>query len=438
MIRWTVTTALLGICISVPLSATETRVVSANALANAQAQPLTLDAAVAEAVDANFGVRQAMARVAQQSGALTHASRWTPSNPELEAETAEREPASGDDSRDFSIRLSQELWIGGQRGLQRNVAGARLTAAEEDLRFLRSAIAARARRAFLNVLLTQRAEETAERLVDLTETLADYARSRLEAGRTTALEVNSAVIGAARARTELAEAERLAERARLVLAEVLARDPSSPLNVSGDIEPWPMSLPGETQLLNAAVRRRGDLAAAAERVEAARQELRLSRRQLIPNLTVFGFYQEEEDAEIAGFGASLPIPALHRFRGEREQAAGRLREEQLRSDELRLAVRRQVLEALADYRAARRQSELLGTAMLERAEDNLRLTQEAFEAGKVGSPAITTAQDNLINVRRSYLDALGALILSVTELERATGGLITLEDSEQAASDHTP
>ncbi|MBK80011.1 MAG: hypothetical protein CMQ43_03740 [Gammaproteobacteria bacterium] len=434
MLRSMVAAALLSACIGPPLHAAESRVVSANELA----QPLTLHEAVMEAVDANFAVRQALARVQQQSGALTHAGRWTPSNPEIEVESAEREPASGDSSRDFSIRLSQELWIGGQRGLQRNAAGARLTAAEQDLQFLRSAIAARARRAFLHVLLTQRAEETAGRLVELTETFADYARNRLEAGRATALEVNSAMIGAARSRTELAEAERLSARARLVLAEVLARDPASPLTVRGDIEPWPVTLPNESRLLNAAVRRRGDLAAAAERVEAARQDLRLSRRQLIPNLTVFGFYQEEEDAEITGFGASLPIPALHRYGGEREQAAGRLLEEQLRTDELRLAVRRQVLEALADYRAARRQSELLGTSMLERAEENLRLTREGFEAGKVGSPAITTAQDNLINVRRSYLDALGALILSVTDLERATGGLIVLEDNAQSDKDAAP
>ena len=95
------------------------------------------------------------------------------------------------------------------------------------------------------------------------------------------------------------------------------------------------------------------------------------------------------------------------------EALSTLRTADVASRDAATAAQAEVLEALADYRAARRQSELLGTAMLERAEDNLRLTQEAFEAGKVGSPAITTAQDNLINVRRSYLDALGALILSV-------------------------
>ncbi|MEQ8990277.1 MAG: TolC family protein [Pseudomonadales bacterium] len=251
-------------------------------------------------------------------------------------------------------------------------------------------------------------------------------------GRATALEVNSAVIGAARAQTELAEAERQATLAQLDLAEVLGRDPTQTLAVAGRIDPWNLELPDQPTLLNAAVHRRGDLAAAAARVEAARQELRLSRRQLIPNLTVFGFYEEEEGAEITGFGASMPLPLLHRYDGEREEAAGRLEEAQLLADEQRLQVRRDVLVGLANYRAARREAELLGNEMLARAEENLALVQEAFAAGKVGAPAITSAQDNLISVRRSYLDVLSALIRAVTDLESATGGLITLEANETA------
>lgn len=398
-------------------------------------RPLTLTEAVEQAVEGNYAVRQAVARIRQSRGALTHASRWAPSNPELEAAAADREPEMGEDSQDFEIRLSQELWIGGQGGLRRSAAQSELTASEQEVEFLRAATAARARRAFLNVLLTQRARDTAGRLVELTQTLADYAQSRLDAGRATALEVNSAVIGAARAQTELAEAERQATLAQLDLAEVLGRDPTESLAVAGRIDPWNLELPDRPTLLNAAVHRRGDLAAAAARVEAAREELRLSRRQLIPNLTVFGFYKEEEDAEITGFGASLPLPLLHRYGGEREQAAGRLEEAQLLADEQRLQVRREVLQALANYRAARREAELLGNEMLARAEENLALVQEAFEAGKVGAPAITAAQDNLISVRRSYLDVLGALIEAVTDLESATGGMVTLEASETAEND---
>lgn len=435
MHRWMCSVALLGLCAALSLQA----VAADNRATTARDRtgPLTLDDAIDEALEGNYAVRQAMARVRQQGGALTHARRWTPSNPSLEVATGDREVDAEDNSQDFSISLSQEFWIGGQRGLQRGAAAARLTAVEEDLRFLRTATAARARRAFLNVLLTERAEETAGRLVQLTQRLADYARRRLEAGSATALDLNSALIGAARARTELVEAERLSAQARLALADVLARDPTAPIRVTGDIQPWPVSLPGETRVLNAAARRRGDLAAAAERVQAAREELRLSRRQLIPNLTVFGFYEEEEQAKITGIGASLPLPLLHRYGGEREQAAGKLLEQQLQEDELRLTVRREVLSAIADYRAARRRAELLGTSMLERAEANLELTQEAFEAGKVGAPAITAAQNNLINVRRSYLGSLGALIVSVTELERATGGLIVLEENK-VQKDSTP
>ena len=436
---------------------------SAAAQGTTRGAGLTLAEAVEQALERNHALRRAAARVRERRGEVLHAGRAVPANPELELEVARRAAPEADPadqraplleawltegpsglqgavarslvdsalsdppdrrSTDVGIRISQELWTGDKRALQRGAAAGRTAAAQGELDFLRASVAARTRRAFLAALLADESVRTAERLVALTEDLEGYARRRLEAGEATALEVNTAAIGVGRARAELALARRDRTLRRLDLAELLAVDPARELDLRGAIRPVPLDLPEGGALLQAALERRRDLAASAQAVVAARKELRLAERQLIPNLTVMGFYRREESADIAGVGVSLPLPLLHRFGGEQEAAAARLAEAQIERDALHLQVRREVLEAVTDYRAAMERVRLFSRDMLGAAEENLRLTRTAFEAGKVGAPSIATAQDNLLGVRRSHLDAVNELIAAGTALERATGGLV--------------
>jgi outer membrane protein TolC len=93
---------------------------------------------------------------------------------------------------------------------------------------------------------------------------------------------------------------------------------------------------------------------------------------------------------------------------------------------LRLAVRAEVLDALAAYRAAVARAGFLGTDRMALAQENFDLTMEAWRNGKVAAPALAVAQDRLGRTRRDYLSALDELVAAVTELERATGGLVRL------------
>ncbi|EAR21633.1 TolC family protein [Nitrococcus mobilis] len=387
-------------------------------------QPLTLAQAVTQALQYNYGIQAAAARVRERSGEAVHAGRIVPSNPMLRV-LAGRRDAPDDISVDIGIRVAQELWTGGKRTLQLGAATARTEAARGELDFLRTSIAARTRRAFLRALLAQEALRTAQRLVELTRAVQNYARRRQKAGEATELEVNITAIGVGRARAERAQARRDRVRARLALASLLAIDPARKIELSGRLHPTELHLPKRAVLVQRSLQRRQDLAAAAQAVFSARKELRLAERQLIPNLTVMGFYRREESTdEIAGVGVSMPLPLLHRYRGEQQAAGARLQAAQIAQNALQLRVRREVLQAIADYRAARTRVAVLSGQMLGAAEENLRLTRIAFQAGKLGAPAITAAEDNLLNVRRTYLDALDELITAGTALERATGGLI--------------
>ncbi|MES1925284.1 outer membrane efflux protein [Salinisphaera sp. T31B1] len=380
-------------------------------------------------------VRAARIRIQRRTGALTDAGVPVPSNPRLELEAGQRSQPQGN-STDIGIRLSQEFWIAGQGGLRENAALSALAAARLDYDFLAAGVRARTRAAFLSVLVAEEAVSTAERVENVNRRLQAFARKRLDAGAGTRIEANAAGIGYQRARALLAEARNQATQARLQLKDRLAIDPARRLAVVGDIGFSQQELPESDTLLTRAVARRGDLEAAAARVAAAKDQLSLAKRRLVPNLTVFGFYREEAGgrgdggADISGGGVGFELPLLDRYAGDREIASADLDSARLDQDTLQRAVRLQVLSGISAYRSARESADALGRAVLEAAEHTLELTRRSFAAGKVGAPAITSAQNNLIDVRRDYLEALGALIAAGTDLERATGGLVVMATGE--------
>lgn len=395
-------------------------------------QPLTLNSALAWAQKYNPTVRAGQIRIERLTGRAIHADVDVPSNPRVELEAGQRSNRT-DDTTDIGVRLSQELWIAGQGGLREAAAQGEVGAARADYQFLIASVQARVRAAFLSVLVAQRAVDTARQVVEANQKLATYANKRLNAGAGTQLEANAARIGQGRAKALLARARNRARQAGLALNDLLAIDPRRRLAVQGKLAFAPLNLPSDSQLLRRAVERRTDLNAAGQRVLAARKRLSLADREIIPNLTVFGFYRQEADGrsgggdDIVGGGVGFDLPVLHRYAGERKTANAELNQALLDQENLQREVRLQVIGGIAGYESASQQVEALNDAVLNAAEQTVELTRRSFAAGQIAAPAITTAQNNLIAVRQDYLNALNALISAGTDLERATGGLVVMQ-----------
>ena len=388
-------------------------------------QAVSLNEAMVMAFENSPVLALRRAAVSIQQGQLDHASRWAPSNPEFEL-GARQTPDQADESLEYGVRVTQEIWMGNRGDLGQSRAQSNLTSRQQELEYLKVATKARVRAAYFRILLAQKELKTATRAVDLMQRTKDLVEVSVKQGKQTRIDLNTAVIGLARARNQKASAEQKLEQSKIDLTEVLGVSPSDAVGVTGELDVTLEDLPPTSQLVEMAQSQRADLKAAAARIAADESGLEVAKSLTIPNLKVFGFYDREEGSNLFGAGVSMPLTVFHDYSGEKRQAAARLKTSELEAEALRLATERQVVSAVARYESTAVRLRQMNESILERSEETLQLMQKALRAGKVGASDVLAAQDNLLSVRQEYVQAQNDYIDAVRALEVSTGGALSM------------
>jgi cobalt-zinc-cadmium efflux system outer membrane protein len=390
------------------------------AAAEARADVLTLEEALARARTASPALRAAAADLEAARGRLAQA-HLLPANPVLSAELA-RHTAPGEEQLDRQVALAQEFEVGGQRGLRVGAAAFDVARAEHAVVDRRRLVEAEVRRAFFALAAIERRRALASEAVALAERIVDTARRRAHAGDVGALDVRLAEVETARAAQALAaaESERVAALARLAAA--LGAPPDEAIGVTAE-DQEPAVLPPEQALVERALAARPDLVAARE--ERARLEAEaglVHRRGLVPNPVLRGFYREELlDERIVGGEVSIPLPLWNREQGAeaalRAQAAGAAAEvNRLAGDIPRQVHVALVRRALAAEVWARYRDAALPAASRARAD-----IERAFSAGYLGLPQVLIQQDRLLQVQGAAIDTWRDLKLAESDLIEAVG-----------------
>jgi outer membrane protein TolC len=386
---------------------------------------LTEEMAVRWAEQHNDRVLDARSRVQERHGERIESRSWLPSSPRVGLGADVRQVLRTG-NLDATLSLRQEFWFGGKRNLTMRIAEAHLGAQRRNLSRTRTLVAAEARSAFYELLADREADSGLEGVTERLRTVARRLENREGGSAEHRMAVNQARIAYARARAELASARKQREQSRLQLLEVLAVSPPQPTQVKGTIPNRPLAIPAQETLLTRSLRQRSDLEAAEQDVDAVQQERRLVGRQVVPNPSVSMQYRTEDGANIGGFGLSMNLPSFAGIRGSRRQANARLEQAQRRRDALRRQIRRQVLQGIADYRAARRQLAALSPRVQDRARTNLHLLEEAAQQGDLEPGRIGSVLESFLALRTARQQALQDLITAAEALEKATGGLVVM------------
>ena len=350
---------------------------------------------------------------------------------------------SGSAANGTELAISQEVEVFGQRrtriatrraGLSRasgRVAdAARLTVGEVD-------------RTFYRVISARERSLLADSILALNRRLTAIAQRQLAAGEISRLEYNLAAIELGRSQSR-ALAERNGHTAlsrelgrllgignRIVVFPVLDSTQHHPLTQTGADARADARLLVQAairldtdSLVSAALRRRPDLLEQKSAVREAAGELRMAKKEVLPNLLLRGVSEPASagDGRVVRAGIGLTLPLLNRNRGEIQARRSAAEQADLQRVGLELAIETEVLNAVAAYQAAASEIEIFETDVLPSARQNRLLLESAYREGKVGLPVLLLIRNQLGEAELDYWAAWLREREAYADLREATAG----------------
>jgi multidrug efflux system outer membrane protein len=424
-------------------------------------QDPTLQSLIREALDNNFDVRIAAARV-DQARALVGATRLqqlpqvSASAEALRARTSRYELIPGEPaiSNVFSVdgSLSYELDFWGKYRRATEAARAGLLASEYSKQDVMAGLVSSVATAYFTLLaldeqlaITQRTVATRQKFVDLTQ-------AQHERGTVSGLDVASAQAQLAVAQANIPDLQRQIGIAEDQLSVLLGRNPDSILRA----ESSPLKSPTETTIApvppaglpSSLLERRPDLREAEQNLVAANANVGVAKANLFPSIALTAAEGSESSAlsqlfsgpaRSWSFGASLLQPLLSSQNNlyQLDLANAQKRQALLQYQQSIQTAFREVSDALvARQKYAELQVAEQAQVDAQRKADGIALAR--YRIGYASYFDVINADRDLFTAELSLSAAHLNTVLSLVQLYRAVGGGWQTEQSNKSAPGGTP
>lgn len=328
----------------------------------------------------------------------------------------------------------------GKRRLRIQVAKSALDAALFGRRDAERNLLAQGKAAYVQVALAAQVLSTARETAASQATTLALFRVRAQHGQASDADVQRIEVQkleADQAETNAVAALREAQAALAFLLGVRGPVPAFTVDTGVLDYAVPATLrdPDELALLRAAFEHRPDLQGQGHLLRQAEAQLRLTRRQRVPDITLgitynFGGYggfstNGPVGMQVLSFGVSLPIPVFNALVGDIRQAEAQVDTSALQRDKTAAQVVSDVVQGLAAVRAARAVVERMdgprrdGGGLLESARGAFELTKIQYERGAASLTDYLDALRSLIATRTERYTNLAAYWTAVFQLEAA-------------------
>lgn len=410
-----------GLGLFVPCAWAQQAAPTAATAAAAAAAPISLQAALALAMEHNPGLRAAAQALAASEGALIQ-SRARP-NPEL----AYSQEDTRRETRSMTLQWNQSIEIGGKREARMKAAGHGRELARAELEAAQAGLRADVRTAFANVLAGQQRVQLHQRTLEIARSARDAAAKRVLAGKVAPLEETKARVAESSAELALAQARSGLRVARQQLAALWGAQPAAFGSAVGELAQLPV-LPDEGLMLEK-LEHSPQMLRAQQAVFQARSVAELERAKRLPDPSVsLGMKRAQEvGRNQLVVGISVPLPILDSNRGNQLQAL-RLAD---KAEEELLATRQQMYAQLQQQReqlqSSRAQAEQLAQQVLPAAESAYEVAAKGFALGKFSYLEVLDAQRTLAEARSLYLEQLVATHQAAADITRQLGDVPGLE-----------
>lgn len=372
------------------------------------AEPISLDALVADTVARNPELKFYEAEIAAARGGRVTAGQWD--NPELSTEFGHKSvrapggPHLGDGPI-WAVSVSQRLEFPGRLSLRKALADRQIDLAELGLAQFRTALTMRARSLGYRLIAARQraaaAAEVAKRFQDLLAVLVQ----RDPAGIAPLLETRIIEASALTLGRRASEAAIAARTAQFELNQLRGVPVSTPV----DLAPTSVSLvapPDLDSLIAGARERNFDVRARIAELEQQGLRVQLSRNERWPSVTVGPFVSSERGADKelrVGVGITVPLPVLNQNAGSIETAKARESQAEVALGVTLREVERKVAAARAAYETLLGEMALWPSGAVERFRDAARAGDEHY---RLGALPIATYRE----LQSQYLDAVDALL----------------------------
>jgi outer membrane protein TolC len=332
----------------------------------------------------------------------------------------------------YRLEISQKLPFPGKLRLRGDIAQAEASAAGRDVDDMRLQLVESARSAFYDYYLVDRALEVNAEGLRLLRDFRKDAQSRYQTGLVPEQDVLQADVEIGKEEDRRLELEQMRHVAVARINTLMHLPPDSPLppppkqlNVTDE-------LPGAQSLRAAALARRPDLQAVADRMAAEEAALGLAHKEFYPDFEPFLMYDRfmgnisdnRDLATMLGVRLNLPVYRQRRY-GMVAEAEARIAQRRAELTKLTDQVNFQVEEAHARVQRSERSVRLYRDTILKAAEANVKAAQAAYITGKIPFLSLVEAQRNLVGLRDRYYEAVADYFRRRAALERAVGGPLT-------------
>lgn len=399
-------------------------ILAASVGARAEERPLTLERAMALALERNLELQSQAAEVEVAKARLHGASLLLQGNPELGGAVGPRMNGTASATLDYEVEVSQTIEIAGQRGARIDSANAGVETAEARLALRKGVLAAEVREAFGRALAAEQLLKLQRDAETLAKQALQAAEERQKAGAASRIEVNTARIELGRTIREKTLAVQRRTTAIAELRLLLGIDASFSMGLEGELSiPAEAAHLDEKAVLEAALAHRQDLAALRYELEAAKAEQRLANREWAPSPRIGGVYKREEAAQIVQGTVSIELPVFNRNQGARGVASVRVLQAERAFAALRQRIEQEAHIAASRHDAAHEAAQAYAGGIVQAMQENLALIDEGYRAGKIDFFQLLVIRRETIDARRGYIEALEELNSSEAQLSRTIGRL---------------
>lgn len=391
-----------------------------DALASAYKTNPTLDGARQQTRQADEAFAQARAGFLPQVGVTgSYGSQLRITETETFFGTQRAKNTS--EPQNATITASQSLFEGGRRLAQIGQANAQIEGAQEGLRSTEQQVMLQVISVYVDVRRDEEVVRIRENNVTLLERQLQAAKDRFEVGEITRTDVAQAQARLSGAQAGLAAARSALAASRAEYARIVGQTPGT-LEAAPPVAGLPDNLDDAVAI---ALETNPDLLRFRQNERAARQQVRIERADLLPQVSVFG--RMARDIEPAGPGvevesqvaaAQVTIPLFEGgFARSRTRSArvGVLRAA-AQTEEVRRSVVSQTTSAWNDYAAAQR--------VIEASKEQVRANELALEGVEQEQQVGLRTTLDVLDAQQELLDSQLSVIRAERDAYVAAHGLL--------------